>query len=123
LYRIRPTVAHWGDVPQGWTRAVAHRALRRGELPPSPLRWDPCRCRGGGGLRRGVRTVTTAGDASAQSGWRRTSSSPRAPCSDEYFYNADGEMLFVPQQGALRLWTEFGIVDARPARWRSSRAA
>ena len=22
---------------------------------------------------------------------------------DEYFYNADGEMLFVPQQGELRL--------------------
>ncbi len=34
---------------------------------------------------------------------------------DEYFYNADGEMLFVPQQGALRLWTEFGIIDVEPA--------
>ncbi len=30
------------------------------------------------------------------------------------FYNADGEMLFVPQQGALRLWTEFGIIDVAP---------
>ena len=34
--------------------------------------------------------------------------------SDEYFYNADGEMLFVPQQGELRLWTEFGIIDIEP---------
>ena len=33
---------------------------------------------------------------------------------DEYFYNADGEMLFVPQQGGLRLWTEFGIIDVEP---------
>ena len=33
---------------------------------------------------------------------------------DEYFYNADGEMLFVPQQGDLRLWTEFGIIDIEP---------
>ena len=33
---------------------------------------------------------------------------------DEYFYNADGEMLFVPQQGGLRLWTEFGIIDIEP---------
>ena len=33
---------------------------------------------------------------------------------DEYFYNADGELLFVPQQGALRLWTEFGIIDIEP---------
>ena len=33
---------------------------------------------------------------------------------DEYFYNADGEMLFVPQEGELRLWTEFGIIDIEP---------
>ena len=33
---------------------------------------------------------------------------------DEYFYNADGEMLLVPQQGELRLWTEFGVIDVAP---------
>ena len=33
---------------------------------------------------------------------------------DEYFYNADGEMLIVPQQGELRFWTEFGIIDVAP---------
>ena len=33
---------------------------------------------------------------------------------DEYFYNADGEMLIVPQQGELRLCTEFGIIDVEP---------
>ncbi len=33
---------------------------------------------------------------------------------DECFYNADGELLFVPQQGELRLKTEFGIVDVGP---------
>ena len=33
---------------------------------------------------------------------------------DEYFYNADGEMLFLPQHGRLRFWTEFGIIDAEP---------
>ena len=33
---------------------------------------------------------------------------------DEYFYNADGEMLVVPQQGGLRFWTEFGIIDVDP---------
>ena len=34
---------------------------------------------------------------------------------DEYFYNADGEMLFVPQQGGLRFWTEFGIIESSRA--------
>ena len=34
--------------------------------------------------------------------------------TDDYFYNADGEMLIVPQAGALRFFTEFGIVDTAP---------
>ena len=33
---------------------------------------------------------------------------------DEYFYNGDGEMLFVPESGGLRFWTEFGIIDVEP---------
>src|SRR5207245_5544695 len=28
--------------------------------------------------------------------------------------NADGEMLFVPQQGSIRLATEFGRIDIEP---------
>ncbi len=31
-----------------------------------------------------------------------------------YFYNADGELLIIPQQGALSLRTEFGILDLMP---------
>src|SRR5258705_13802391 len=30
------------------------------------------------------------------------------------FSNADGEMLIVPQQGALRLVTEMGVLDVAP---------
>ena len=32
--------------------------------------------------------------------------------TDRYFYNADGEMLIVPQQGRARFVTELGIMDA-----------
>lgn len=35
--------------------------------------------------------------------------------TDEYFYNADGEMLFIPQEGAIQLRTEFGNLDIEPA--------
>jgi homogentisate 1,2-dioxygenase len=31
-----------------------------------------------------------------------------------YFYNADGEMMFVPQQGAVRVHTELGILGLAP---------
>jgi homogentisate 1,2-dioxygenase len=33
---------------------------------------------------------------------------------ERYFWNADGELMFVPQQGALRLFTELGILDVKP---------
>lgn len=34
--------------------------------------------------------------------------------TDRFFYNADGELLFIPQEGGLRLRTEFGILDIEP---------
>ena len=33
---------------------------------------------------------------------------------DQHFYNADGELMFVPQQGSLRLVTEFGVITIAP---------
>ena len=115
LYRIRPTVAHWGSFRRMdaglWRTAPCAGA----ELPPSPLRWDPVPLPAEEvDFVAGVRTVTTAGDAAAQSGMAAHLYFATRSMQDEYFYNADGEMLFVPQQGALRLWTEFGIIDAAP---------
>ena len=62
----------------------------------------------------GIGTITTAGDARAQAGMGSHVYLVTRSMADEYFYNADAEMLFVPQQGALRLWTEFGIIDIAP---------
>jgi homogentisate 1,2-dioxygenase len=58
--------------------------------------------------------MTTAGDAGTQAGMGAHVYLVTRSMEDEYFFNADGEMLFVPQQGALRLWTEFGIIDIEP---------
>jgi homogentisate 1,2-dioxygenase len=33
---------------------------------------------------------------------------------ERYFYDADGELLIVPQQGRLRLATELGLIDVQP---------
>ena len=62
----------------------------------------------------GVRTITTAGDAGTQAGMGAHVYLVTRSMEDEYFYNADGELLFVPQSGELRLWTEFGIIDIEP---------
>ena len=34
--------------------------------------------------------------------------------TDRFFYDADGELLVVPEQGRLRLHTEFGRIDVEP---------
>jgi homogentisate 1,2-dioxygenase len=34
--------------------------------------------------------------------------------SGRYFYDADGELLLVPQQGALRVATELGVIEVAP---------
>jgi len=62
----------------------------------------------------GVRTVTSAGDVLTHAGMANHLYFFTRSMRDEYFYNGDGEMLFVPQQGELRLWTEFGIIDVAP---------
>ena len=37
-----------------------------------------------------------------------------ASMEDEAFYNSDGDMLFVPQEGVMRIRTENGILVIHP---------
>ena len=39
-----------------------------------------------------------------------------ASMTERFFYNADGEMLIVPQQGRLLLRTEMGILEVASRR-------
>jgi homogentisate 1,2-dioxygenase len=115
LYRIRPTVSHWGQfqtVDIGlWRTAPAAEVT----MPLAPLRWDPIAIPAEPlSFVEGVRTMTTAGDAGSQSGMGVHLYFVTRSMQNEYFYNADGEMLVVPQQGALRFATEFGIIDVQP---------
>ncbi len=115
LYRIRPTVMHWGD----FRKVEAHLWLTSPaeaiELPPAPLRWDPIPIPAEPlSFIDGIRTMTTAGDAGSQAGMGAHLYLATRSMQDEYFYNADGEMLVVPQQGRLRFRTEFGIINVEP---------
>jgi homogentisate 1,2-dioxygenase len=115
LYRIRPTVAHWGQFEKIdiglWRTAPSHEV----DVPISPMRRNPIAIPNEKlSFVDGMRTITTAGDAGAQAGMGAQIYLVTRSMNDEYFYNADGAMLFVPQQGELRLWTEFGIIDIGP---------
>ena len=115
LYRIRPTVANWGRFHQVeaplWRTGPALGA----ETPLAPLRWDPLAIPDEPlSFIEGIRTMTTAGDAGSQAGMGAHLYFATRSMQDEYFYNADAEMLVVPQQGGLRFATEFGVIDIGP---------
>ena len=114
LYRLRPSSAHGAFRP--YQGAAGLRSAPFSEAPPSPnrLRWSPppfpdeatdfidgLVTYGGNGVvgEHGVGIHLYAITASME---RRA------------FFNADGELLIVPQEGSLRLVTELGILAVAP---------
>ena len=114
VYRLRPSVAH------GAFRRVDNGLLRtppfdEGVLTPQQTRWDPFPIpQAGTDLIAGLNTLGGNGDANGQAGLAIHIYAANASMTDRVFYNADGEMLFVPQQGRLRLATEMGVLEAAP---------
>lgn len=116
LYRIRPGVRHSGryseiDIPNWKTGPhVIKHGLALGQLrwSPTPMPNAPT------SFVHGVNTMTTAGDALGQSGMAAHVYAFNDNMEDDYFFNADGEMLFVPEKGNIRIFTELGIIDLEP---------
>src|SRR5664279_4409214 len=69
LYRIRPTVRHWGrfrKADSAWWRSAPDTEW---EMPPGPLRWDPIPVPSESlTLLTGVHTITSGGDAGSHAG-------------------------------------------------------
>jgi homogentisate 1,2-dioxygenase len=116
LYRMRPSVKHNGrfsktSVPF-WKTAPC---LDDHDLSIGQLRWGPPPMPNEGTtFISGIRTMTTAGDVNTQTGMSAAVYLVNQSMKDEYFYNADGEMLIVPQAGGLRFFTELGMIDVTP---------
>src|SRR5438445_6081855 len=58
--------------------------------------------------------MTRAGDAETRAGMAAHVLLVTASMRNEYFFNADGELLIVAQQNKLRFRTEFGAIDIEP---------
>ena len=116
LYRMRPSVRHTSrfakiDMPF-WKTAPN---LGDHDLPIGPLRWSPPPAPTEKlDFISGIRTMTTAGDVNTQTGMSAGIYFANASMVDDYFYNADGELLIVPQSGALRFCTELGNITVKP---------
>jgi homogentisate 1,2-dioxygenase len=114
LYRIRPAA-----VLRRPFRPLAHRGLtgRFDALPvsPNPLRWSPPPIpREPADFIDGLLTFGGTGSPDSHAGcgihWYLANRSMR----DRFFYDADGELLIVPQLGRLRVATELGTLEAAP---------
>jgi homogentisate 1,2-dioxygenase len=116
LYRIQPGVKHqsrYRKVSTGLIRTAPNR--EESSLPIGQLRWMPIPLPSKKlTFLTGLRTMTTAGDAEGQAGMAAHMALVTASMVDEYFFNADGELMIVAQQGSLRFFTEFGLIEIEP---------
>jgi homogentisate 1,2-dioxygenase len=117
LYRIRPSVRHTTRFSSAsfphWKTApcLDDHSLALGQLRwnPVPLPNEPTN------FLQGIRTMTTAGDAMSQTGMAAHVYAFNTDMVDDYFFNADGELLVVPEMGAISIFTEMGAMEVTPS--------
>jgi homogentisate 1,2-dioxygenase len=113
LYRIRPAAVH-RPFKQNENRRLN---ARFDEVPSTPnqLRWDPPTMPAEpADFVDGLVTIGGNGDPAAQTGCAIHLYAANRSMTGRYFYDADGELLIVPQRGRLRLATELGVLEIEP---------
>lgn len=115
-YRIRPSASHEGFVPvdSGLLRGAP---VRDRPLDPNRYRWDPLPWPGAempADFVSGLFTVAANGSVDDQTGIAIHLYAATVDMTDKYFVDADGELLLVPEHGALLLHTEMGRLDLTP---------
>jgi homogentisate 1,2-dioxygenase len=113
LYRIRPAAAHGSFTEVNQARITSAFA----QVAPSPnqLRWSPPPIpRAPTDFLAGLTTLGGNGSPDAQSGCGIHWYAANHSMQQRFFCDADGELLIVPQQGGLRVFTELGCLEVRP---------
>ena len=113
LYRIRPAAMHKPFV------AIDDSSLhnRFDEVPTNPnqLRWDPLPVpERPTDFIDGLVSMAGNGGPAAQSGIGIHLYAANRSMQGRYFYDADGELLIVPQLGRLVIHTELGVLEIEP---------
>ena len=116
LYRIRPAAQH---LPFTLLPHDAFQGAPFGATPTSPdqLRWSPpeypaddCPT----DFIDGLLTMAGNGSSDAQRGVAIHMYVANRSMQARFFYDADGELLIVPQEGGLHLHTELGVLAVKP---------
>ena len=112
-YRIRPGAVHqefkqleYKHIDSDFTQVPA---------TPNQLRWNPLPMpTESTDFIEGLTTMAGTGSPDAQAGCAIHLYAANADMTDRYFYNSDGELLIVPQQGRLSIKTELGFLEVAP---------
>ncbi len=110
LYRIRPAALH------GKFEALAHAGFHgdfgHGPVTPEQLRWSPLPMPAAPtDWLDGLFTMAGNGGPAAGTGAGIHVYAANKDMDGRYFYDADGELLIVPQQGRLHIATELGVLE------------
>jgi len=114
LYKLRPSAMHgpYEPIGNGLLRSGPFDEVR---TPPNRLRWDPLPIPSKpADFIDGLVTMAGSGDPAAHSGMGVHVYCANRSMTERYFHNADGEMLIVPQQGGLLIFSELGRIQAEP---------
>ncbi len=114
LYRLRPSAAHPAFTRYTGARLFAP-GVSRHPLAPNRLRWSGLDIEDADWLDS-LTTMLVAGDGgpASQAGVAMHLYRASRDMKNRAFVSADGEMLILPEQGALRLLTELGRIDVSP---------
>lgn len=114
LYRLRPSASH-----PAFTRYAGAERFAPGvsdaPLAPNRLRWRPLDQAHDGDWLDSLTTMLVAGDGpQTQTGVAMHLYHASRDMVRRAFVSADGELLILPEMGALRLLTEMGRIDVSP---------
>jgi homogentisate 1,2-dioxygenase len=113
FYRIRPSVVQ-GDFHRIDNGLIRSGPITEIETPPNQLRWDPFPIsEEPKDFIDGLVTVAANGSVGV-TGIGIHMYLANQSMQDRFFYNSDGELLIVPQQGAFRAHTECGVLEVKP---------
>ena len=118
LYRIRPAAMHDSFVAH--RHPDFHNDFGSGPVPPDQLRWNPLPMPGTDAAAAaidfidGLFTMGGNGSPAAMTGVAIHLYAANRDMRGRFFYNADAEMLIVPQQGRLKIDTELGVIEIEP---------
>ncbi|HEX4829853.1 MAG TPA: homogentisate 1,2-dioxygenase [Trebonia sp.] len=115
-YRILPSARHPRFRPIA-SRALLGTPVAQSAPDPNRLRWDPMPLPLESQVQDfidGLYTVAGNGDLRTRSGIAVHLYAANRSMTDRYFVNADGELLLVPELGAIEAHTELGPLRVDP---------